>query len=179
MNATSIRASLAALVCAVTLIGGTAATAVAQTNEQNGLINVNLQDVAVQIPASVAVPISVAANVCDVSVLSLRRSGDTTCTAESVSLALSRAIADATLGTDTPGNGGGPQNDQAGLINVNLQDVAIQIPVSVALPISAAANVCNVSVLSLRESGDTTCTAESASVALSRALARAIFQGDR
>jgi hypothetical protein len=175
MNASSIRATVAALACAVALLIGTASTAFAQNNRQNGLINVNLQDVAVQVPVAVAVPISVAANVCDVSILSLRESGDTTCTAESSSMALSRAIADAVLGTDTGGNGGGPQNEQSGLINVNVQELAVQIPVSVALPISAAANVCGVSVLSLRESGDTTCDATSTSNAMSKALARAIF----
>jgi hypothetical protein len=179
MDARSIRATVAALACAVALLVGTAGPAVAQDNQQNGLINVNLQDVAVQVPVSVAVPISVAANVCDVSILSLRLSGDTTCTAESSSMALSRAVADAVLGTDTPGNGGGPQNEQSGLINVNVQEVAVQIPASVALPISAAANVCGVSVASLRESGDTTCEATSTSNALSRALARAIFQANR
>ena len=149
MNGATIRASVAALACAVALLIGTASTVFAQDNQQNGLINVNLQRVALQVPLSVAVPISVAANVCDVSILSLRESGDTTCTAESTSRALSQAVANAMLGTDTGGNGGGPQNEQSGLINVNVQDVALQVPVSVALPISAAANVCDVSVVVL------------------------------
>ena len=62
-----------------------------------------------------------------------------------------------------------PNNDQDGLVNVNLQDIAVAIPVSVAVPIGVAANLCNVNVLSLHEQiGDMTCTAENNSTALSR-----------
>ena len=54
-------------------------------------------------------------------------------------------------------------------------DIIVQIPVSVALPVSLALNVCDVSILSLKEDGRTTCTATSASDALSKALARALL----
>ena len=83
---------------------GAPGVAMAATNDQNGLVNVNVQDIAAAIPISVAVPIGVAANVCDVSVLSLQdQTGDMTCTATNNSTALSRAIALAV--TDPTGGG--------------------------------------------------------------------------
>ena len=72
------------------------------------------------------------------------------------------------------GNGGGA-NNQAGLVNVNIEDLTLQIPVSIAVPVGIAANVCGVNVASLQQ-GDNNCDAENTSVALSRALARAIFE---
>ena len=151
---------------------GAPATALAQTNDQDGLVNVNLQDIALAIPVSVAVPISVAANVCNVSILSLHEQlGDATCTATSNSEALSRSIAVAM----TDSGGGGANNRQSGLVNVNVQNLALAVPVSVAVPVGIAANVCNVSVLSLHQQpGDMTCDAETTSNALSRAIARAL-----
>ena len=174
MHGASIRASAAALVVAVALLVGTASAAVAQNNRQSGLVNVNVQELALQVPVSVALPIGLAANVCGVSVLSLQE-GDNTCIAQTNSLALSRAVADAMLGTGgNGGNGGGPRNNQSGLINVNIQDVIIQVPVSVALPIGVAANVCGISVLAIQE-GDNECTAENTSQAFSRSLAEALL----
>jgi hypothetical protein len=151
---------------------GAPSVAMAATNNQNGLVNVNLQDIAVAIPVSVAVPIGVAANVCDVSILSLQdQTGDMTCTATNNSLALSRAFAVAA----TDPNGGGANNQQSGLVNVNVQDLALAVPVSVAVPVGIAANVCGVSVLSLHEqTGDMTCDAQNTSTALTQAIARAI-----
>ncbi len=74
-------------------------SALAANNNQTGLINVNLQDIAVAIPVSVAVPIGIAANVCNVSVLSLQnQTGATNCTATNTSTALSRAIGTAMVG---------------------------------------------------------------------------------
>jgi hypothetical protein len=164
---------LAPLFAAVVALGAPG-VAMAATNDQNGLVNVNLQDIAVAIPVSVAVPIGVAANVCDVSVLSLQdQTGDMTCTATNNSTALSRAIAVAL--TDPNGGGGGANNQQSGLVNVNVQDLALAVPVSVAVPVGIAANVCGVSVLSLHEqTGDMTCDAENTSTALTQAIARAI-----
>ncbi len=176
MAGASIRASVMAILCAVTMLAGTATAAVAQTNDQDGLINVNLQDVAVQLPVSVAVPIGIAANVCDINVLTIREGNFTECEAENNSFALSKAIADAYLGRDG-GSGGGPDNDQDGLINVNVQNLALQAPVSVAVPIGVAANVCDVNVLTIRENNVTECEAENTSKALSRAVARALFEG--
>jgi hypothetical protein len=70
------------------------------SNNQSGLVNVNLQNIAVQVPVSVAVPVGVAANVCGVNanVLALQmESGSASCTATSTSNALSRAIGAATV----------------------------------------------------------------------------------
>jgi hypothetical protein len=141
----------------------------AQAQEQTGLINVNLQDVNLQIPVSVAVPVSVAANVCGVNVLGLQ--GVTECDAQSNSMALSRAIAFDMTGQGQ-GAGGGPQ--QTGLVNVNIEDLNLQVPVSVAVPISVAANVCGINILGLQ--GLTECDAHSSSDALSRAIALNLAQ---
>jgi hypothetical protein len=153
---------------------GTPSIAMAANNNQNGLVNVNLQDIAVAIPVSVAVPIGVAANVCDVSILSLQdQTGAMNCTAMNNSTALSRAIALAV--TDPNGGGGGANNQQSGLVNVNVQDLALAVPVSVAVPVGIAANVCGVSVLSLHDqTGPMTCDAQNTSTALTQAIARAI-----
>jgi len=155
------------------LAGAPTGSALAANNQQSGLVNVNLQDLALAIPVSVAIPIGLAANVCDVSVLSLKeQTGDTKCTAENNSTALSRAVAVAM--TDS-GTGGGSRNNQNGLVNVNVQNLALAVPVSVAVPIGVAANVCDVSVLSLKEqTGDTKCDAQNTSTALSQAIARAL-----
>ncbi len=93
MAGASVRASVLALICAVTLLAGTATSAVAQTNDQDGLINVNLQNLNLQAPVSVAVPVGIAANVCDVNVLTIRENNVTECDAENTSKALSRAVA--------------------------------------------------------------------------------------
>ena len=170
---TNLRTTAVALVCALTLLAGTASAAFAQPNNQAGLINVNIEDLIVQVPVSVAVPIGVALNACGVNILAIQE-GDNNCTATNNSIALSRAVADAALGMDG-GNGGGGGNNQAGLVNVNVEEVILQIPVSVALPIGVAANVCGVNVASLQQ-GDNNCDAENTSVALSRALARAILE---
>ena len=65
----SIRQAFATLVAALCL--GVPALApspaLAASNHQSGLVNVNLQDVTVQAPISVAVPVGVAANVCDIN----------------------------------------------------------------------------------------------------------------
>jgi hypothetical protein len=131
---------------------------------------VNLQGLDVLIPAAVAVPVSVAANVCGLSVLSVHELGDIGCTATSNSFALSRAFAVAA----TDPNGGGSNNEQSGLVNVNVQDVLVEIPLSVAVPVGIAANVCGVSVLSLHEQGDMSCDAQTTSTALTQAIARTL-----
>jgi len=96
------------------------------------------------------------------------------CDATSNSAALSQSIADAMTGQ---GGGGGASNQQSGLVNVNLQDIAIQVPVSVAVPIGVAANVCDVNanvLASQAKTGAASCDATSTSQALSRAIAAAI-----
>ena len=109
--------------------------------QQEGLVNVNLEDI------DVGVPVSVAANVCDVTVNALADyvgTGATACTTD--------AESGAVFG---PGNndGGARQN---GLVNVNVSDVVVKVPVSVA------ANICDVAVNVLaqsRELGRTSCDA--------------------
>ena len=174
MSGVGIRASIVTLVCALTLLVGSSTTALAQQNDQDGLVNVNLQNLQLEIPVSVAVPIGIAANVCNVSVLSIQQQDDPTCNAENLSFALSKAIANQMLETGG-GNGGGGKNNQNGLVNVNIQDLQLAVPVSVAAPIGVAANVCNVSVLSLQQQDDATCDAENTSKGLSKAVARQLI----
>lgn len=159
------RLAVAGALCAAGLAVGTTAPAFAQTNGQNGLVNVNLQNLALAVPVSVAVPVGVAANVCGVSVLSAATAGH--CTATTNAPALSDAVAAAMTGT-----GGGPGNSQTGLVNVNVQNLALAVPVSVAVPVGVAANVCGVSVASVATAGQ--CSAQTTSTALSQALGRAL-----
>lgn len=76
--------------------------------EQNGLVNVNLGDVTVQdllknilnnnditIPATVQVPIGIAANICGTTVAALVkdvRAGDNSCEAKTANAALARIV---------------------------------------------------------------------------------------
>jgi hypothetical protein len=103
---------------------GFAGPASAQPVTQRGLVNLNVSDVGVQIP------VSLAANVCDVSVAVLVTDlvdGAAPCDASSASGAM----------ITTPD--GGPVS-QRGLVNVNVSNVAVQVPIGIA------ANVCDVSV---------------------------------
>jgi hypothetical protein len=144
MNRFRTAAAAALLTCAVALAG--AGTASAQTT-QDGLVNVNLEDI------TVLLPVALAANVCDVNVGLLarqERQGGATCTATAESLA-------------TPGNGGaGGRTDQDGLVNVNVSGVDVLVPVALA------ANLCdiNVGVLARQErEGGAACTATADSIA--------------
>jgi len=112
---------------------------------QEGLVNVNISDVTVQ------VPVGVAANLCDVNAAVLATVVDqpAECDATAESIA-----------TRGPGNGGSPR--QEGLVNVNISDVTAQVPISVA------ANLCdiNVAVLAeLVELGEAECTATAETIA--------------
>jgi hypothetical protein len=116
---------------------------------QEGLVNVNISDVTVQIP------VAVAANICDVDVNVLAnnlQSGATECRSGAIALA------------DNDGSdGSAPQ--QEGLINVNISDVTAQVPVAVA------ADVCGVAVnvlASLLRDGPVDCTAFGQDAAVSR-----------
>jgi hypothetical protein len=137
------------LASATAVIAATFAFAVpagAQT-QQEGLVNVNLENI------DIGVPVSVAANICDVGVNALSDyigTGNTACTAD--------AESGAVFG---PGNnkGGAKQN---GLVNVNVSDVVVKVPISVA------ANVCDLDINVLaqsREFGRTTCNAVASSEA--------------
>ncbi len=141
-----MRKKLTAILASSMLATGVAAAPASAQTQQDGLVNVNIEDVTIQ------VPIAIAANICDVNVNVLaqqRKAGDTSCeaTAESV----------ATPGTGD-GSGGGPGGNQAGdsLVNVQISDL------EVLLPIGVAANVCDVNANVLAEQlalGDATCEA--------------------
>lgn len=169
-----IRLALVGAVASVAMIAA-AAPVSAQTNNQSGLVNVNVSNILLQIPVSVAVPVSVAANVCDtnVNVLSTQlQNGPVTCTATSNSRALDTAVANS-MATGSSGNG---SNNQQGLVNVDLSNIKAQIPVSIALPIGVAANVCgtNANILAQQaQTGNASCTAQSTADAISRVLATA------
>ena len=99
-----------------------ASSASAAPVTQRGLVNVNLTDVAV------AVPVALAANVCDVNVavlVNLLADGSAPCSAS----------ADPTSTITMPD--GGPVH-QNGLVNVNITDLVVQVPIGIA------ANICDV-----------------------------------
>lgn len=129
--------SIAAAIAAALVL---AVPAGAQT-QQEGLVNVNLENI------DIGIPVAVAANVCDVNVNVLTDfigTGDTACTTD--------AESGAVFG---PGNGGDGAR-QNGLVNVNVSDVVVKVPVSVA------ANICDLDVNVLaqsREFGRATCDA--------------------
>lgn len=127
----------------VTALAALAASSPAAAAQQSGLVNINVEDNVVQ------VPVAIAANICDVTVAVLvsdLTDGSATCDA----LATSGA-------TVTPRADTGPPTTQEGLINVNLENNTVQIP------IAAAANVCDVDVIVLATeillSDATSCTA--------------------
>jgi hypothetical protein len=138
-----MRRVLACSFAALTLVlGAGAGTAGAQTT-QNGLVNLNLENVTVQ------VPIGVAANVCDVNVAVLANLVDTGTTQNCSS------IADATAHAVTVGAPTGTTT-QNGLVNVNLSNVTIQVP------IAAAVNICDVNaavLASLTDAAGASCDA--------------------
>ena len=119
-----IRSIAAASAMSIAGFGLLAAPADAKPVTQEGLVNVNVTDVAVQ------VPIGVAANICDVNVAVL------------VNTFLDQAEdcnADTEQTAFVESSSGGPVNQQ-GLVNVNLTDVAVQVPIGIA------ANICDVNV---------------------------------
>lgn len=92
---------------------------------QQGLVNVNLSDIVVQ------VPIGIAANICDVNVavlVSELRDDAAICDADASPTA-----------TVTRSGDGGPVT-QNGLVNVNATDLVVQVPIGIA------ANICDVNV---------------------------------
>ena len=97
-------------------------TASAAPVTQEGLVNVNLTDV------TVSVPVAIAANVCDVNVavlVGLLSDASAPCSAS----------ADPTSEITT--SDGGPVTQQ-GLVNVNITDLVVQVPIGIA------ANLCDV-----------------------------------
>jgi hypothetical protein len=142
-----MRKLLATLVVALAAIVGVVPATAANNQAGDSLVNVQVGDV------TILVPVSVAANLCDVSVNVLAQQADApaTCDATAESIA-------------TPGNGSaGGGGNQAGdsLVNVQIGDITALIPIAVA------ANVCDVAVNVLSEQlqlpGGATCTATATS----------------
>ena len=131
-----IGGSLAAGALAIALVAPVSAA----NRAGDSLVNVQVSDV------TVAVPIALAANLCDIDVNVLARQADvgpTTCTATAESVA-------------TPGGGGGGNQAGDSLVNVQIDDL------NVLLPIGIAANVCdvNANVLAAQlDIGEATCDA--------------------
>ncbi len=121
----SLKKGLIGLTAAAASIGfvGTS-TASAQPVDQEGLVNVNLTDVSVQ------VPVSIAANICDVTVGVL---------VQDLRDAAAPCESDAVSGAEVTRNESGPTR-QSGLVNVNVDTLDVQVPLSVA------ANICDVTV---------------------------------
>src|SRR5215210_2763333 len=113
-----LRHTLAAFVAAISCLA-VSGTAAAQPTQQTGLVNINLENITVQ------VPIAVAANVCGVQVGAL-----------AVGLAQGQAVdcnSGAVSGATVTGpQGGGGPTTQTGLVNVNVSDVTVQLPVMIA-----------------------------------------------
>ena len=135
------------IIAAMTAALALALAATPAAAQQEGLVNVAITDNTVQ------VPVAVAANVCDVDVNVLAsdiQDGSAVCDADADSTATAAR---------GEGGGGGPQS---GLINIDISDNIVQVPISVA------ANVCdlNVGVLvqNLRD-GDSDCAADGVAVA--------------
>ena len=145
----SMRVRLAVLTAAVaTSLCIAAAPASAQ---QSGLVNVDISGNTIQ------VPIAVAANICDVNVAVLvndLRDDAARCD----------ATADSDAITPADGNGGGA-GPQEGLVNVIIADNTVQVPISVA------ANICDVNVavlVDLVDDAAAACTADASAVARQR-----------
>src|SRR3954452_5559693 len=138
------RASALPVPAVLSLAGAGSAQAATQ---QDGLVNVNVENVTAQ------VPIGIAANVCDVNANVLAeqlRGGGASCDADAT-----------TIASNGPGNGGG-STQQSGLVNVNAEDIVVQVPVALA------ANICdvNVGVLSRQlRAGGATCDATADAIA--------------
>ena len=148
MKLTTSRKGLFAAVLATGAMTAGLVAGPAAAQQQNGLVNLAVTDVNVQLP------IALAANVCDVNVgvlAELERAGGARCDATAESMATGgKGDRDGTAGSDT---------QQDGLVNVFISDVNVQVPISIA------ANVCdlNVGVLAqMLRFGGANCDADAA-----------------
>ena len=121
MRTRSLIGAAAALATSTIALAGPAAAA----PQQNGLVNVNVTDVAV------LVPVAVAANVCDLNVAVL---------VDTLRDQAADCDADATNGLEITQNAGDGPGRQSGLVNLNLENIVV------AIPIALAANICDVNV---------------------------------
>ncbi len=150
----TLRRFLAAVFAATLVSAMAAAPASAQIFQGPALVNVAISNVTVQ------VPVSVAANLCDINVAVLvgefRDDGDADCTATA------RSIATRGPGNGNGGGGGGIGQGPA-LVNVAIFGLTVQVPISVA------ANLCDINAAILvgefRDDGDADCTATARSIA--------------
>jgi len=133
---------------AVMALGLAGPASAAQNTAGDSLVNVQVGDVTVQIP------VALAANLCDVNVNVLaqqNKAGPTSCTATSDASA-----------EGPPGPGGSENQAGDSLVNVQIGDVTVQVPIGIA------ANLCDINANVLAEQnkvGRTTCEAESTSTA--------------
>jgi hypothetical protein len=177
----TVRKSVAPALLAVAVSVGMAAPTFAQGNNngsQTGLINVNASNIVANIPVSVALPIGLAANLCGINagVLAAAQQNNSsfTCTATSNPSATSVAQALSTGAAGTGNNNG----TQTGLVNVNISNILLNVPISAAVPVGVAANACGINAAVLlalaQQNGSTySCTATSMPMALAGALAGA------
>ena len=141
-----MRRSFVSLIAAVFMVAAMAVAPATAQPRQNGLVNLNLSGNTVQIP------VAIAANVCDLNVAAILAAirededGETECSGEA------SALPEATMSR------GGGDVRQNGLINVNISDNIIQVP------IAAAVNICDVNVAillaAILDQGATGCTAD-------------------
>lgn len=116
----------------------------AQNQSGDTLINVQVSDV------TILVPIGIAANLCDIGVNVLAEqvdAGNTRCEADAESVA--------SPGTGNNGGGGNTAGDS--LVNVQIDDVLV------AVPVALAANICDldINVVAAQASlGNTICSAD-------------------
>ena len=138
-------ATMAGAALALALAG----PAAAQNEAGDSLINVQISDV------EVLVPIGIAANLCDINanILALQdRTGGADCKANAESVA-------------SPGSDGGNGADNTAgdaLVNVQLSDITVLVP------ISAAANLCDININALAQQfrqGGASCKADSSASA--------------
>jgi len=136
---------VAAVALTVFTVGLLAAAPANAQNRQEGLVNVALEDITVQLP------ISIAANLCDINVAVLAEIDDAAGACE--------ATAESAASRGRSGNG---STTQQGLVNVLVQDVVVQVPIALA------ANVCdlNVAVLADIEDDAAACNADADSNAV-------------
>jgi hypothetical protein len=121
---TSARKRIAVTATASLLVLGLSALPAAAQTQQQGLVNVAL------INNNVQVPVAVAANVCDVSVNAIS-TGAITSGGNCSSISSPSASGG--------GGGGGGSTSQTGLVNIDVSNNNVQVPVGVA------ANICDVS----------------------------------
>lgn len=153
-----------AILIAVLASGLVAGAAHAQTQTQEGLVNVAVGDIGVDAlnNTNVQVPIGIAAQVCGVDANVIAQQGDDAVadcevTQESANTAFMNYVSEST------GSTGSPDQDQEGLVNVGVGDIGIDAlnNTSVQVPVGIAAQVCGVDANIIAEQGDdalTECT---------------------